>query len=58
MRKRSFYYAWCGRTEVDYVCEQCCTIVLDTNKGCQHCSETEAKAKERLARFLAERGKP
>lgn len=53
MRKRIFEYAWCGLTETDYVCEQCETIVLDPEKGCQHCHETDEKKATRLAAFVA-----
>ena len=55
MRRREFYYAWCGLTEVDYVCEHCLTIVLDPPAGCQHCHDTEEKARVRLAEFLQKR---
>jgi hypothetical protein len=55
MRRREFYYAWCNTTEVDYVCERCLTIVLNPQAGCQHCHETEEKARARLAEFLAKR---
>jgi hypothetical protein len=52
MRKREFTYAWCGITEVDYVCERCETIVLDPAAGCQHCHDTNEKRQSRLAAFL------
>lgn len=55
LRKRVFTYQWCGRTETDYVCTHCETIVLDPAKGCQHCKETDDKAKARIAALLAKK---
>ena len=44
MRARTFQYNWCDKTETDYVCERCETIVLDLANGCQHCGMTKTEA--------------
>jgi hypothetical protein len=41
-RKRTFYYSWCDRTEIDYVCRHCETVILDTAAGCQWCKRGQA----------------
>ena len=52
-RQRTFTYAYCGRTEVDYVCRRCETIVLNLATGCQYCAAKTAKQEEQFAVFLA-----
>lgn len=45
MRKRTFYYSWCDKTEIDWVCTHCETIVLD-GVTCQWCTRHQAPALE------------
>lgn len=48
MRQRTFTYHWCGKTEVDYVCSHCETVIVDVDAGCQHC---KAKAQATAMRI-------
>lgn len=57
-RKRVHQFVWSGRTETDYVCRRCCTIVPDTTKGCGVCIQADAAQEEQKAKaraFFAER---
>jgi transcription initiation factor IIE alpha subunit len=45
-RKRTFHYAWCNRTEVDYVCQRCGTIVVEGE--CLHCTNKAQRQFEKL----------
>ena len=54
-RKRVWTYQWCGRMEVDWVCLKCETIVLDPEKGCQHCRKQSTMKQEKFQAFLARR---
>ena len=51
MRQRTFYYPWCDKTETDYVCEHCETIVLDVAAGCQQCRQSHEKAVQRIEKL-------
>ena len=51
MRQRTFHYNWCGRTETDYVCEHCETIIMDALAGCQHCRQAADRTQARLLKL-------
>ena len=53
VRAREFHYAWCNRTEVDYVCMVCGTIAVDMT--CQHCQRVKEVKAARLREFLESR---
>lgn len=46
IRKRTFYYPWCDKTETDFVCKHCETIVEDVIAGCQWCNRNRAPVPE------------
>lgn len=48
MRQRTFHYSWCNKTETDYVCSHCETVIVDVEAGCQHC---KAKAQATALRI-------
>ena len=53
LRRREFTYAWCNRTEIDFVCTRCLAIALD-GKHCQYCRAMRELAKERARKFVEE----
>lgn len=53
LHQRTFHFAWCNQTVVDYTCVKCQAIVLDGT--CIHCQRAQEKKAQRLREFLAKR---
>ncbi|MDH5667840.1 MAG: hypothetical protein OEY86_07515 [Nitrospira sp.] len=53
IRIRATHFNWCNRTETDYICTVCESIVLGAS--CLHCERRAQKKAESLRKFLESR---